>query len=275
MLLGLAALVILAGLSWFGNSVMQITRQTLSFKELPGGFRGYKIIQVSDLHGKRFGTGEKSLLQRIKPEKPDLIVITGDTVDKRNYDDSAIIELVHGLQGVAPIYFVTGNHEWWTGNCDLLKKKLSKEGVLLLENNSMRLRRDDDEIALYGMEDPFSVNGDQDKYQYADQALSAMKARGESEFAILLSHRPELFRSYVKGGYDLVFSGHAHGGQIRLPVLGAVVAPNQGFFPKYTEGVYEEGATRMVVSRGLGNSIIPQRVFNRPELVVVTLEKGE
>ncbi|MEE0880578.1 MAG: metallophosphoesterase, partial [Turicibacter sp.] len=165
-----------------------------------------------------------------------------------------------------PIYFVTGNHEAWINHYDELEKKLLELGVHILRNESISLEINNQYIELIGIDDPeFGVSVD-------NNLTKTLKTTVTDSYKILLSHRPEAFKTYVSSGVNLVLSGHAHGGQFRLPVIGGLVAPNQGFFPEFEEGIHTKHQTTMIISRGLGNSIIPQRLFNRPHLIEITLK---
>lgn len=168
---------------------------------------------------------------------------------------------------------MTGNHEWWSGNFSTLEEKLRNLDVNVLRNTSDEIIIRDEKISIIGIDDPSIGKESYDEYRIAEEAIktSSQGLEIEDSFKILLSHRPELFSLYKKFDIDLIFSGHAHGGQFRIPFFGGIVAPNQGFLPQYTAGKYTQNISIMIVNRGLGNSIIPQRLFNRPEIVVVTL----
>ena len=174
---------------------------------------------------------------------------------------------------IARVYYVSGNHEARVPEYEDLKNGLVKAGAVILENQKVRITREGESITLMGIDDPsFQENyllGDAEGV--AKQAISDLQDASDG-YTILLSHRPELFDTYVDSGVDLVFSGHAHGGQFRLPFVGGLVAPNQGFFPQYDAGQFDEENTTMIVSRGVGNSIIPIRFNNRPEIVVAQLK---
>lgn len=278
----LSVILLLMIFSYTQNNYLQLTSIKIKTEKLPSTFNGFKIVHLSDLHGKTFGKDQKYLVEKVRKEKPDIIVYTGDLVNKRNYNEAPGLLLLKKLKEIAPVYFISGNHEWWTGNYDNLRKHLSEAGVVVMRNSFLEIKRDEDSILICGMEDPASTTKESKEMAYADQNLSWIiddisksVDKSNEKYKVLLSHRPELFQIYKKYGFDVVFSGHAHGGQVRLPFIGAVVAPNQGFFPAYSAGLYEDMGTNMVVSRGLGNSIIPQRIFNRPEVVSVTLLKKE
>ncbi len=259
---------------WQNNSVV-ITNYIYTNSKLPQSFDGYKIVHISDLHNKDY---RGKLPPKINQLTPDIIVITGDLIDRRNTQVDTAVEFVRQIAVSAPLYYVSGNHEQLSGAYEELKQELKKLNVQNLDNSYVLLKKGKDEIGLMGIADP-AVQQDESTYLWTDSSvyiengIRELLNKKETNFNILLCHRPEYFGTYTDTGVDLVFSGHAHGGQIRIPLIGGLVAPNQGWFPKYTEGVYHEGKTSMVVSRGLGNSIFPIRVFNRPELVVVTLKK--
>ncbi len=251
-----------AFLYWQNNGLM-LTSMTY-YGEVPKAFDGYKILQVSDLQNKTFGKAQKPLLQKIRNAAPDIIVITGDLLDRNRTDVNVAIEFIRDIVQIAPVYFVSGNHEHRSGEWEDLSEKLVQEGVIILDNGKSVIERNGETITLLGLADK-SVN------QYYDKILHSLMAGQEDGFHILLSHRPELFETYAEEGIDLVFTGHAHGGQIRIPLIGGIFAPHQGFFPKYTEGMHEKEGTTMIVSRGLGNSTFPFRIFNRPELIEIRL----
>lgn len=266
----LVFLLILAAFVWTQNEWIQITNLSYQSKELPEAFDGFRILQISDLHNHRFGSNQERLLKSIKAISPDLIVVTGDLIDRRRYNLEPIQELLANFPDL-PTYSVSGNHEIWSGNYPEVKALIETNGWHALDNQSAIISRDNDSIQIIGLMDPASR--DQGDIQAnVTQNLNALSIQS-GKFTILLSHRPNPFEIYANYPIDLVFSGHAHGGQFRLPFLGGFIAPDQGLFPEYTEGMHTLNQTTMVVSRGLGNSIIPLRVFNRPELVVVTLQK--
>ena len=209
----------------------------------------------------------------LEAAQPDIIVLTGDLIDSRKTDIGVAGSLAEKAVEIAPTYFVTGNHEARIDGYDELRNNLIAAGVTVLENEAVAIEKDGDEITLLGVNDPSF----QTDYLIGDSASVVQSAldglADDEQYTILLSHRPELFETYADASVDLVFSGHAHGGQFRIPFLGGVIAPNQGFFPKYDAGLYTQGNTNMVVSRGLGNSLFPFRVNNRPELIIVELGK--
>lgn len=275
-LLPILILAVIAFL-YYENNAIGITRYKLSSAKLPEGFDSYRIVQLTDLHSKAFGKEQGSITRKVKKLKPDLIVVTGDLVDSRRYNAETSLMLMRKMTELAPVYYVTGNHEWGS-RFPALAKGLRELGVHVMRNANEIVKVGDGEIRIVGVDDPtFNHKADGDVDRINEHIAAALDGvdRSQERYTILLSHRPELFAEYVKNNFDLTFSGHAHGGQVRLPFLGGLVAPGQGFLPKYDGGKYTEGDATMIVSRGLGNSIIPQRLFNRPEVVLVELMAGE
>ncbi|MFK4427485.1 MULTISPECIES: metallophosphoesterase [Bacillus] len=266
---------ILVGISIFlylQNNLISITEVKITSSKIPSSFKGYKILQISDLHNKKFGDNQDVLIQKVKSINPDIITITGDLIDSKSYDAEISMQVIRELVKEYPVYFVTGNHEKWSGKYNSLEKKLKKQHVTVLRNEHVIIQKGGHEINLLGIDDPEFNTGDIDEGSIVKDAIVKAKIETQPDrYNVLLSHRPEFLEEYAEEKVDLVLSGHAHGGQVRLPFIGGLVAPNQGILPKYTAGLYEQQNTSMIVSRGLGNSIIPQRVFNRPEIVVVQL----
>lgn len=262
---------------WQNNNIV-VTNIDYVNSKIPSGFNGCKILQISDLHNKEFGANQKNLISLTKEINPDIIVITGDLIDSRrtNKDNMNIAtSYIKSAVDIAPVYYVSGNHESRSDLYEELKIIFEEYGVINMDNTYKNIQLNGVTISLLGLADICfnPINN----YEYPnspfsfDEILGNLKTESKNNFTILLSHRPELITLYAKENIDLVFSGHAHGGQIRLPFLGGIIAPDQGFFPQYTNGIHRLNSTSLVISRGLGNSLAPQRIFNRPELVVVTL----
>ena len=265
-------LVVLIVWTLWGNTALEVNEYEVVSDRIPQDFEGFRIAQVSDLHNAEFGEGNEKLIQLLSQTDPDIIVLTGDLIDSRHTDIEIALDFARQAIKLAPVYYVSGNHEARVREYEDLKMGLAEAGVVILENQNVQITREGESITLMGIDDPSF----QEDYLFGDSESVARQAiddlQNESEgYTILLSHRPELFDLYVDTGMDLVFSGHAHGGQFRLPFVGGLVAPNQGFFPKYDAGQFNEENTTMIVSRGVGNSIIPVRFNNRPEIVLVTL----
>lgn len=268
----LSGIALLIFFFYFQNNSIVISNYTISSDKIPSNFNGYKIVQLSDLHSKSFGNDQKNIVKKIKNLEPDSIVFTGDLIDLYRYDEETSLILMERLVQIAPVYYVTGNHEWWSGKFDSLEDKLKIIGVQVMRNKTEEITIGTDKIQIIGIDDPANVEESYEETGKTEKNITDLiDIEGEDYFQILLSHRPEMFSLYDKYGFDIVFSGHAHGGQFRIPFVGGLIAPDQGFFPEYTSGKYTSDNTTMIVNRGLGNSIIPIRIFNRPEIVVVTL----
>ena len=270
-----SVLVILCIGIWtlWGNTAIEVNEYEIVSDRIQQGFDGFRIAQVSDLHNKDFGEGYGKLLTLLSQINPDIIVVTGDLIDSRQTDLNVALEFAWQAGKIARVYYVSGNHEARVPEYEDLKIGLVKAGVVILENQKVQITQERESITLMGIDDPSF----QESYLFGDaegvarQAISDLQNESDG-YTILLSHRPELFDTYVDAGVDLVFSGHAHGGQFRLPFVGGLVAPNQGLFPEYDAGQFTRENTTMLVSRGVGNSIVPIRFNNRPEIVVAQLK---
>jgi predicted MPP superfamily phosphohydrolase len=272
LLFSIIILVVIAFLVIVYNKKIVISNITYKNSKIPSSFDGYKILQISDLHNAEFGKNQKTLIEKTKEIAPDIIFITGDLIDSYNTNIDISMKYIDDIADIAPIYFIPGNHESRIESYNELCNKLISFGVKILNNKTVFIQKDTSSIGLIGLDDPaFIQSSNQD--ELFKKLLIDLSKDTDSDFKILLSHRPEKLADYKDAKVDLVFSGHAHGGQFRIPFVGGLLAPNQGFFPKYTSGIYREENTSMIVSRGLGNSIFPFRINNSPELVVVTLEK--
>lgn len=250
---------------WFENKYLTVTCYTYESSKVPQAFDGFRIVQISDLHNASFGTGNKNLLEKIRELAPDIIVITGDIADANHTSLDTAIDFAGGAAAICPTYYITGNHEDWLEEDERARliEGLLDAGVICLEDRCERIERDGSAFLLVGIYDGSLLNG---TLRELAQDLE------EDELKILLAHEPQYIDKYSRSGMDLVLTGHAHGGQFRLPFTGGLVAPGQGFFPEYTEGAHVMGDTTMIVSRGLGNSIIPVRLFSLPEIVCVDLK---
>lgn len=275
--LAVLAALLLAGNAW-ANARVWNARVEIRDEKIPAAFDGFVLCQVSDVHNEARGEGNAALLRALREAAPDLICITGDFLDSRRTDLDFALELAGQLAEIAPAVYVTGNHEARLKDLSALEAGLAARGVQVLRDGWMPLARGGEEIALLGLDDPgFAAGEDWTLAEGLDQTqarLSALLAQAGDRFSFVLSHRPELLPAYAEAGADLVLSGHAHGGQVRLPGIGGLFAPGQGILPRLTSGVHARGETRLVVSRGLGNSSFPLRVFNPPEIVTVTLRAG-
>lgn len=260
-----AALLTASAYIAFENNAIVLTEYEYRSDKVSQELDGFKAVHLSDVHGKRFGKENSRLVKIVEEQSPDIIVISGDLIDSRRPDPDAAYELIAKLVPIAPVYYVTGNHE------ERLPRELyisameniSALGAHILDGNSETLVYNGAPVNIAGFKDSeyFTVS-------------EARKLASSGSFNILINHRPQYAAAYAEAGFDLTFSGHAHGGQARLPFVGGIIAPDQFFFPKYYEGLHRFAQGATVISRGLGNSFLPARINNRPEVVSVTLRKG-
>lgn len=264
-LLGVTILLAALVFCFVQNNYLTVTCYTYENALIPKCFEGYRIVQISDLHNAVFGAKNKHLLDRLKELEPDMIVLTGDLVDSNHTNLDVAIAFARQCVEIAPAYYITGNHENWldASQKEFLLAELEKLGVQCLKDEFVEITKEDASLTLIGLNDE-SLTG--------NTLRKVLEKTKEGQLQILLAHEPQYLEEYAENGVDIVFSGHAHGGQVRLPFLGGLVAPDQGFFPKYTEEMHVMGDTTMIISRGLGNSIIPLRMFNLPEIVCVELK---
>lgn len=272
----LCILVILALLAvlfvrW-DNTSLQVTRFEPVFSDLPEGFDGCRLVVLSDLHGGEFGPGNEDLFAAVAEAAPDYIFYLGDLEDLYRGPREGYAEAVAGgLSAIAPLYYVTGNHEWAVGGVPELKERLEAHGARVLSNEFVVLERNGDTVVLAGIDDP---NGYADQKTPEQVAAEVYAAHGDP-FWMLLAHRNNRFAErYSLLGADLVLSGHGHGGIIRLPFTDGLLSTDRTLFPSYTAGLYEENGSALFVTRGLGNSGPTFRLFNRPEVAVVTLRSS-
>jgi len=256
------------------NTRIVTTGYELSFANLPAGFDGYRIVVLSDIHASQYGEDNARLLKMVGDAKPDMIAITGDLIDRHKIKPAekqlAVAEtLASGLTQIAPVYFVTGNHDWGSGQLRTLMAILAENGVHVLRNEYTVLESGGDRITLVGLDDP---NGPADMIK-PDGLMRRVRSLTGDGFTILLEHRNYNLKRNSELRLDLVLSGHAHGGIIRLPFTDGLVGPQRDLFPTYTNGLYEMGGTSMLVSRGIGNNTGLLRFLNNPEVVVVVLRR--
>lgn len=271
--LTLLLLVLLAaGFVRWDNTALQVTAFDPSFAALPEGFDGCRIVVLGDLHTAYFGEGNQTLLNTVRAQSPDYIFFVGDLLDAlHDFPPDYAAQIADGLTAIAPTYYVTGNHEWAIGHVPELKETLSAHGVTVLSNQFLALERNGDAIVLAGIDDP---NGYADQKTPEEVAAELYAAHGDP-FWVLLAHRNNYFPDrYSLLGADLVVSGHGHGGLVRLPFTDGLISTERTLFPTYTAGLYEKNGSCLFVTRGLGNSGSTFRLFNRPEVAVVTLHRG-
>ena len=270
----IAAAVIAVGVLWFRwqQRAIESTVTQVELSALPEEFDGFRIVHLSDLHGYEYGENSGELLARVREQSPDLIVMTGDMVDRENQMEM-IPALAKGLAAIAPTYYVTGNHEWALGTAAVreLKGVLEQCGVIVLSNRFEVLERNGGQLVLAGVDDP---NGYADQ-KTPEELYAEIAADCPGLFTLLLAHRNDRFDQYAAAGYDLVLSGHGHGGIVRLPFTDGLLGTSRNFFPTWTAGIYTLGDSTLFVSRGLGNNTVPVRgfrLFNRPDLAILELK---
>lgn len=218
LLIGMAMLICFF---YFQNNSIVTSEYTISSDKLPQSFDDYKIVQLSDLHSKSFGDDQSHLVEKVKKLEPDLIVFTGDLIDSDRYDEMTSLILMEKLIQVAPVYYVTGNHEWWSGKFNTLEGKLKSIGVQVMRNIAEEVNIGTEKIQIIGIDDPANASSYVERDKMEENITNSIaEIEGESSFQILLSHRPEMFTLYSEYGFDVVFSGHAHGGQFRIPFIG-------------------------------------------------------
>lgn len=256
----------------FQNKHLETTHYTYDAEQLGVDLDGYRIVQISDLHNAKFGKNNKRLIDKVRECDPDIIVLTGDLVDSNHTNVDRAIQFVNEIVKICPVYYVTGNHEYWLEKSDYdeLMDGLASVGVVILDDQVVEISREDAKFRLVGLDDKSLADGTLGTLLNNAQNV-AHEDSEKKEFTVVLAHEPQYLARYTGAGVDLVLSGHAHGGQFRLPFVGGIVAPDQGFLPEYTAGEYYMNGTEMIVSRGLGNSVIPVRLFNFPEIVCVEL----
>lgn len=256
----LVVTIALLSYSFLETHFLFVQRHVVSVRGLPSAFDGFTILHLSDLHNKEFGDKQEKLLKLINKQAFDLVAITGDLVDKRNPKVEPGMHLVKELSH-KPIYFVPGNHDWWTGF--EYRQQLEESGARVLQNQAEKFTLNGEHLWVIGVDDP---------YLGRDNLGQALLNVNDTATKILLAHAPSIYDSAIKSEIDLVLVGHTHGGQVRLPVVGAIVAPGQGLFPKLDYGLFTSRQTSMIINGGLGESGLPIRFNIKPEIVLITLK---
>lgn len=272
-LIGCAIGVAVVIRGFWENQNPVLTEYKIEKTGLPSNFKGLKIAHISDYHNTEIGKDNKKLLDLLKSAKPDIIVITGDIIDSRKTREDVALQFAKQLTEIAPCYYSNGNHESRYKNYDSLAIKLKDIGVAVLHNERVGVSRGGQKIFIAGLTSPRFYTAKKEiesASAYVRKTLEKLKGETD-EFTVVLSHHPEYAKEYEESGVDMIFSGHAHGGQFILPLIGGLYAPEQGILPKYTQGVRDYGKTHFVISRGIGNSSFPFRFLNRPEIVLVQL----
>ena len=248
---------------------LEISRYEVKSQKLPESFDGFKIVQLSDLHGAEFGEDGMGLVERVKELEPDMIALTGDFVTDEG-DLAAVEKLAARLTELCPVYFISGNHEFGSGLAVKVRNILERAGVKYLSNEYLTISRGEDGILLGGVEDPLAYAD----MLSPDELAQKMNDAAPDAFKILLGHRNYWMTEYPELPVDLIFCGHAHGGLIRIPGVGGLIGTDRRLFPDFDAGEYNNGRYTLIVSRGLGNSVPIPRVFNRPEIVCVELSSA-
>jgi len=282
---------LLGAILWnvYWNQNIMMRTYTCQNSDIPESFKGYRIVQLTDIHSVRNAKQGELIYQKVLQEEPDIICITGDLVDSEYYKRNGIegekytLWLLEEILKIAPVYMVYGNHEMIlldNPEKNEFKVAIEKMGVEIVNNKIFKIYSEDgkDYIRLAGIQDPATL--------YKNFRFASIKTNGDrieamldtvtvgvksEEFVLLLSHRPEYIEMYDQYPVDMVLTGHAHGGQFRIPLIGGVYAPGQGFFPQYTKGIYKTKDLEMCVGTGIGNSTIPFRIFNPPEIITIVL----
>lgn len=307
MLIGAGILAGLFCLNYWMNHQIFVRHMKIESASLPEEFQDFQIVQLTDIHSIRSQEQMEKILKKVRKEQPEVIVVTGDLVDSDYYTNSAnviaaeaenevtaefeiaeaipdiaTLQLMEELLTIAPVYMVYGNHEMILlddPENNPLKVAMEEAGVVLLNHEKVRLEKNGEFIWLTGVQDPivlykdplFADSGNNNRERLAAELDYVLEDVKEEDYVVLLSHRPEYFEMYTEYPIDLALTGHAHGGQIRIPFIGGLYAPSQGWFPKYTSGLYEDGDFKMITSRGIGDSKKLMRVFNPPEIISVQL----
>ncbi len=248
---------------------LEISRYEVASQKLPESFDGFKIVQLSDLHGAEFGEDGMELVEKVKELEPDIIALTGDFVTDEG-DLVAVEKLAARLVKLCPVYFVSGNHEFGSGLAVKVRNILERAGVKYLSNEYLTISRGEDGILLGGVEDPLAYAD----MLSPDELAQKMNDAAPDAFKILLGHRNYWMTEYPELPVDLIFCGHAHGGLIRIPGVGGLIGTDRRLFPDFDAGQFNNGRYTLIVSRGLGNSVPIPRVFNRPEIVCVELSSA-
>lgn len=251
------------------NNWIKVEHINMEMSNLPRELNGLKIAHISDVHLPKNASNIDNIVKKVKQQNPDIIVMTGDIIDESaDLETCRLDKLCKGLSEITKTYAVTGNHELWNGNIEKWTNILTENNVKVIDNKIELYTKNNKSIAILGLTDG---------KEYKPLNIKDIKNAKDLPM-ILLAHRPELFVSSYSSDLNsvnpnIIFSGHAHGGQFRIPIINkGVIAPNQGLFPKYTSGLYTNNNVKMMVSRGLGNSIIPLRINNRPHLPIIELE---
>ena len=259
--------VIVLGVIFWNNFVIQTQELSIRLKKLPPSFDGLRIALLTDLHGREFDAENQYLLTEVKRQTPDLIFISGDLFDEET-DLSFLQPLIGGLCAIAPTFYVTGNHEWQLDHLKSILSDIESYGATVLRNEYTVLRRGEEKLIIAGVDDPC---GPYDQKTPEQLVSEIRRNEGENACILMLAHRNDTLPMWSDLGVDLVLTGHCHGGVVRLPFVGGVFGTNRELFPNYDAGLYSQSDTQLFVSRGLGYTNVRLRLFNRPHLPILIL----
>lgn len=265
---------------YIDSNILEISNFSIKDNKIPDKFSGYKILHLSDLHSKSFGNKNDKLVEKINEINPNIIVMTGDMVNCNDTNFDNFFELVKVLSKKYEIYYIVGNHEqnMKKVNKNVITDFLKSNDVKVLDNEKVDLKIDDEKINLFGSWcnlKYYSSNAESKNYVFSKEVMEKIMEDAPintDEYNILLAHNPNFIESYADWGADLTLSGHIHGGMVRIPFIGGTFSPDTMFFPKYDNGMYEVSGKKLIVSRGLGRGVRGFRFFNKPEMILITLE---
>lgn len=272
--IGLGGAALLAARLYLDNTLIQVSKYEINSDKIPKEFNKFKIVHLSDFHSYGLKRDNLKIFEVIEEESPDVIVMTGDMINKYDRNFKKFLNLAEVLSKKYKIYYIIGNHEIRLRKEDLefILKKLSDFGIRILKDEKVTIVRKKEHINIYGINIPLSYYKIINKPDNVGEVISKLlKSCKKEEYNIVLAHNPLYFEQYSKENVDLILSGHVHGGMIRLPLLGAILSPERKFFPKYSSGIYEMNNKKLLVSRGLGHSKNGVRLFNRREIICITL----
>ncbi|MBP2079855.1 metallophosphoesterase [Oceanobacillus polygoni] len=261
--IGALCMLLFSTKAYMDTNIFKVNRVQFQTDKIPPG-TDFTILQISDVHNKVFGDNNEKLLDTVEEIDADIIVLTGDLVDRRTDNFDSVFSLVERLKALNQhVYFVSGNHEWDNPNRKSLLDGLEKRDITILNNQHTELAINNVKLNLAGIDDASTNHEDLDR--------AFMNVNPES-YTVLLSHTPSILDKYEGIPADLILSGHTHGGQVRVPLIGALVAPDQGFFPKLEKGTYEFGTNQFLyIDSGVGTSVAPIRFLNQSQLSVIKI----
>lgn len=274
--IALFTVVILSILIYFNNTSLKVSKYEILSDKIPHEFNKYKIIQLSDLHSCNYGKNNAKLIKKIEKENPEIIVITGDMVNKYDVKFDVFLNLMDYLSKKYKIYYILGNHEKKLAkrNLNFIINRLERYKVTVISNQRIKVFKNKEHINIYGLDIPLPYYKIQNKPLDIGKFINkGLNQCNTNEYNVLLAHNPLYFDEYAKYNVDITLSGHIHGGMIRLPFIGALLSPERKFFPKFSAGLYEVNNKKLIVHRGLGHSRYGIRIFNTPEIICINFIK--